>query len=162
MAKIWNFYWPTDSTINWDKFQNHLRVWKVSNTGLDLMLGTYLGDRFIQFCRNIHIICLKISQSPRVSLRGKMYDTDRLTNSFCHICESIAHLLIPSVFLHFKVHHKAETYFFSSRVFFTNQFLRLSSNQNFHFWLKPKNFFFPRHQDLNLCALPIIQDLNTC
>ena len=71
-----------------------------------------------------------------------MYDTDRLTNSFCHICESIAHLLIPSVFLHFKVHHKAKTYFFSSRVFFANQFLRLSSNQNFHFWLKPQNFFF--------------------
>ena len=26
-----------------------------------------MGDRFIQYCRNIHIICLKISQSPRVS-----------------------------------------------------------------------------------------------
>ena len=135
----------------------------MSNTGLDLMLGTYLGDRFIQFCRNIHIICLKISQSPRVSLRGKMYDTDRLTNSLVFVIFASPLLICSFQVFFFTLKFTTRLKHISSHPECSSQISSSASVpiKTFTFDSNPKTFF-PRHRDLNLCALPRIQDLNTC
>ena len=134
----------------------------MSDTGLDLMIGTYLGDRFIQFCRNIHIICLKISQSPRVSLRGKMYDTDRLTNSLVFVIFASPLLICSFQVFFFTLKFTTRLKHISSHPECSSQISSSASVpiKTFTFDSNPKTL--PRHQDLNLCALPRNQDFNTC
>ena len=126
----------------------------MSDTGLDLMIGTYLGDRFIQFCWNIHIICLKISQSPRVSLRGKMYDTDRLTNSLVFVIFASPLLICSFQVFFFTLKFTTRLKHISSHPECSSQISSSASVpiKTFTFDSKPQNFFSKASRFESLCA----------